>query len=191
LHGHVVRAQPELRQQGAKVSGGPVREQRAERGYQRPLGGELLPGLVDLSDCDSEKQAAKARQTERLLGRMDVVAEPRKEWSLRFTIAAPARSGDIVATLRAATAVRGSFRLGPVDLQLNRLDRVAITGPNGGGKSTLLGILLGRLPYDRAGVPRNNGAPHSERSLLPCRVLPADARTREREHTQGSGWKVS
>ena len=46
---------------------------------------------------------------------------------------------------RDATAQRGTFQLGPVDLQLNLRDRVAITGPNGGGKSTLLALLLGRL----------------------------------------------
>lgn len=36
----------------------------------------------------SEKQAAKAKQTERLIERLDVVEEPRKEWELRMEIAA-------------------------------------------------------------------------------------------------------
>ena len=35
----------------------------------------------------TEKQAAKARQTERLIERLDEVVEPRKEWELRMTIA--------------------------------------------------------------------------------------------------------
>jgi ATPase subunit of ABC transporter with duplicated ATPase domains len=94
----------------------------------------------------SEKQAAKARQTDRMIERLDVVDEPRKEWALQLTIAAAPRSGEVVATLRSAVAERGAFRLGPVDLQLDRLDRVAVTGPNGGGKSTLLAVLLGRQP---------------------------------------------
>ena len=47
----------------------------------------------------SEKQAAKARQTERLIERLDVVEEPRKEWELRMTIAAAPRSGTVVASL--------------------------------------------------------------------------------------------
>jgi ATPase subunit of ABC transporter with duplicated ATPase domains len=94
----------------------------------------------------SEKQAAKARQTDRMIERLTVVSEPRKEWSLQFTIAAAARSGEVVATLQDAIVSLGSFTLGPVSLQLARLDRVAITGPNGGGKSTILGALLGRLP---------------------------------------------
>ena len=94
----------------------------------------------------SEKQAAKARQTDRMIERLEVVQEPRKEWSLQFSIAAAPRSGEVVATLQDAIVSLGSFTLGPVSLQLARLDRVAITGPNGGGKSTLLAALLGRLP---------------------------------------------
>ena len=42
------------------------------------------------------------------------------------------------------------FVLGPVDLEIDWQDRVAITGPNGGGKSTLLAALLGRCRW-RAG----------------------------------------
>ncbi|MER7398865.1 ABC-F family ATP-binding cassette domain-containing protein [Streptomyces sp. NPDC000151] len=96
----------------------------------------------------TEKQAAKAKQTQRMIERMDVVEEPRKEWELRMEIAAAPRSGAVVATLRGACLDRGDFRFGPVDLQIDWADRVAITGPNGSGKSTLLGALLGRLPLD-------------------------------------------
>ena len=94
----------------------------------------------------TEKQASKARQTERLIERLDVVDEPRKEWELRMAIAAAPRSGAVVATLRGAVVQRGDFVLGPVDLQVDWADRIAITGANGSGKSTLLGALLGRLP---------------------------------------------
>jgi ATPase subunit of ABC transporter with duplicated ATPase domains len=93
----------------------------------------------------SEKQAAKARQTERLIERLDVVAEPRKEWQLQMEIAVAPRSGAVVATCRGVVVHRGGFVLGPVDLQLDWADRVAVTGPNGSGKSTLLAVLLGRL----------------------------------------------
>jgi ATPase subunit of ABC transporter with duplicated ATPase domains len=96
----------------------------------------------------SEKQAAKARQTERLIERLDTVEEPRKEWELRMQIAAAPRAGAVVAALRGAVVRRGAFTLGPLDLQVDWADRIAITGANGSGKSTLLAALLGRLPLD-------------------------------------------
>ncbi|MEZ7006216.1 ABC-F family ATP-binding cassette domain-containing protein [Streptomyces sp. AD55] len=96
----------------------------------------------------SEKQAAKARQTERMLERLEVVEEPRKEWELRMEIASAPRSGAVVATLRDAEVRRGGFTLGPVSLQIDWADRVAVTGANGAGKSTLLAALLGRVPLD-------------------------------------------
>jgi ATPase subunit of ABC transporter with duplicated ATPase domains len=98
--------------------------------------------------ASSEKQAAKARQTQRMIERLDVVEEPRKEWELRMEIAAAPRAGAVVATLRGAVVSRGGFVLGPLDLQVDWGDRVAITGANGAGKSTLLAALLGRVPLD-------------------------------------------
>jgi ATPase subunit of ABC transporter with duplicated ATPase domains len=98
--------------------------------------------------ASSEKQAAKARQSDRMLERLEVVEEPRKEWDLRMTIAAGRPSGQVVAVLNGATVRRGAFTLGPVTLQVDRGDRVAITGANGSGKTTLLGLLLGTLAPD-------------------------------------------
>ncbi|MFF7331656.1 ATP-binding cassette domain-containing protein [Streptomyces sp. NPDC008150] len=105
----------------------------------------------------SEKQAAKARQTQRMIERLDVVDEPRKEWELRMEIAAAPRSGAVVASLNQAELRRGDFRFGPVTLQIDWADRVAITGANGSGKSTLLAALLGRLPLDAGHATLGSG----------------------------------
>jgi len=103
----------------------------------------------------SEKQAAKARQTERMIERLDEVVEPRKEWDLRYEIAAAPRGSAVVATLRGGLVRLGGqdtgrppFTLGPIDLQVDAGDRIAVTGANGSGKTTLLGALLGRTPLD-------------------------------------------
>lgn len=94
----------------------------------------------------SEKQAAKVRQSERALERLEEVEEPRKEWELRLEIAVAPRSGAVTAALRQAVVRRGDFTFGPVDLEIGWAEKVAITGANGAGKSTLLAALLGRLP---------------------------------------------
>ncbi|MBA3906468.1 MAG: ABC-F family ATP-binding cassette domain-containing protein, partial [Pseudonocardiales bacterium] len=105
----------------------------------------------------SEKQAAKARQTQRAIERLDTVDEPRKEWDLRMTIAAAPRSGAVVASASGAVVRRGSFVLGPVDAQVDWADRIAITGANGSGKTTLLGALLGRIPVDEGSAGLGSG----------------------------------
>ena len=105
----------------------------------------------------TEKQAAKARQTERLIERLDVVEEPRKEWRLQMEIAVASRSGAVAATLRGAVVRRGGFALGPVDLRIDWQDRVAITGANGSGKTTLLGAMLGRIPLDAGHASLGSG----------------------------------
>jgi ATPase subunit of ABC transporter with duplicated ATPase domains len=93
--------------------------------------------------------ASRVRNIESQLNRLDRVDEPRKEWQLQMSIAPAPRSGDVVAVLSDAVVRRGSFVLGPLDLQVSYGDRLAIVGPNGSGKTTLLEALLGRVPLDR------------------------------------------
>jgi len=86
------------------------------------------------------------RITEKALERLDAVDKPWEAWELHLSIAAAPRSGAVVARLSGAIVERGTFRLGPVDLEVGWAERIAITGANGTGKSTLLAALLGRLP---------------------------------------------
>ena len=94
----------------------------------------------------SEKQASKARQSERRLERLDKVDKPWEGWELQLKLEAATRSGDVVFRLEQAVMERGTFRLGPIDLEVAWQDRVAIVGRNGTGKTTLLNALLGKLP---------------------------------------------
>jgi ATPase subunit of ABC transporter with duplicated ATPase domains len=101
----------------------------------------------------SEKQAAKIRITEKALARLEVVDKPYEGWELHLDLASAGRSGDVVASLAGAVVRRGSWQLGPVDLDIGWRDRVVVVGPNGSGKSTLIAALLGRVPLD-AGARR-------------------------------------
>ncbi len=93
----------------------------------------------------TEQLASRARRTERALERLDVVEKPWEGWSLRFEIREAPRAGAVVARLDQAVIDRGSFHLGPVDMEIGWGDRVLLQGPNGSGKTTLVLALLGHL----------------------------------------------
>ena len=78
--------------------------------------------------------------------RLEHVDKPFEPWELRIPLSARNRSGDVVLRLEGAVAERGSFSLGPLELEVGWADRLAIVGPNGSGKSTLIDVLVGRLP---------------------------------------------
>ncbi|HKC78220.1 MAG TPA: ATP-binding cassette domain-containing protein, partial [Gaiellaceae bacterium] len=80
------------------------------------------------------------------LAQVEKVEKPYEPWELRLSLGSGARSGDVVVRLENAVVERGSFRLGPLELEVAWGDRLAIAGPNGSGKTTLLDALLGRLP---------------------------------------------
>ncbi len=102
--------------------------------------------IPHLKSQRSEKMAAKVKATEKAIERLDVVDKPWEPWQLQLELKAATRAGDVVARLTGATVELGSFRLGPVDLQVDWQDRIAILGPNGSGKTTLLRALLGTVP---------------------------------------------
>ena len=76
-----------------------------------------------------------------------------------------------VISLRDVRKSYGAFELGPIDLDIQRGYVVAIVGPNGGGKSTLMGMLMnliqptsgeislfgGAYPEDEVAIKRRIG----------------------------------
>jgi ATPase subunit of ABC transporter with duplicated ATPase domains len=118
---------------------------RERRGQAR--GGTRLGKQTGGADRRATKALkSKVRQAERALERVEKVEKPFEPWELHLELEPARRGGDLVVQLERAVAERGRFRLGPIDLQIHRGDRLSIAGRNGSGKSTLLDALTGALP---------------------------------------------
>ena len=115
-----------IEQQAARM------RQWEERGYGQ--------GRKKKKSKDVKKAYAKK------LARVETAEKPYEPWELSITMGAERRSGRVVARLEGAVIENGDFRLGPLDFELDWAERVALTGPNGSGKTTILHALLGRLP---------------------------------------------
>jgi ATPase subunit of ABC transporter with duplicated ATPase domains len=151
---------------GAREYVGGWSEYEAERARRRARHYERWEGFVAEKDRIDEQarrmqqwelrgygQGRKKKKTKdvkkafaKKLGQLDEVEKPYEPWELRLGLAPAARSGDVVVRLERAVVERGTFRLGPLDLEVSWGDRVAVVGANGSGKTTLLDALLGRLP---------------------------------------------
>ena len=101
---------------------------------------------------------SKVRQAERALERLEHVEKPFEPWELQLKLDTGMRSGDLVVALEQAVVEREGFRLGPIDLELHRGERVAIAGRNGSGKTTLLGALTGAIPLSAGRRRLGSGA---------------------------------
>ena len=99
---------------------------------------------------------SKVQQAKNLLEALDEVEKPWSPWQLQLELP-PAPKAGLVAALDSVVVERGSFRLGPVSLELHWGDRVAIVGANGSGKTTLLQVLLGEV-VPAAGSRRVGGS---------------------------------
>jgi ATPase subunit of ABC transporter with duplicated ATPase domains len=108
--------------------------------------GEPSNAIVFAKTQRAEGRGAKAVTLRARAERIEVIDKPREPWVLAMDLAPQALGGELVASLDAAVVERGSFRLGPIDLDIHRGDRLALLGANGTGKSTLLAALTGEVP---------------------------------------------
>lgn len=83
------------------------------------------------------------KNIETRLKKIEAVQKPRDHWDLHFTVSPLERSGDIVLRAIDVEKQLGDFHLGPLSLELQNGERVAILGLNGVGKTTLLNLLAG------------------------------------------------
>jgi ATP-binding cassette subfamily F protein 3 len=96
-------------------------------------------------------KASKAKQAQsriKALEKMQVIAEPIDEKATRITFKNPRPMAPPIIRLVDADLgyIEGKPILRKVNLRIDQDDRIAILGPNGEGKSTLVKSLAGRLP---------------------------------------------
>jgi ATP-binding cassette subfamily F protein 3 len=106
------------------------------------------------------QKTKQAQSRRRMLDKLERVERPEDVWAraakVRFRFAEAPRSGDIVLEAKGLGAERGGQTLfSGVELLIRRGDRVAVVGPNGSGKTTMMKILAGRgMAGDRGDVRR-------------------------------------
>ncbi|WP_345464879.1 ABC-F family ATP-binding cassette domain-containing protein [Deinococcus carri] len=128
------------------------RASKAAAGFNRNRasdGDKMLAGRK--AEWGQKVHAARARALATQIERLDTHAAE-KPYQDRRTVRldlpdAPPGPAEVL-TVRDLSATRGGQAvLSGVRLDVRRGDRIALTGPNGGGKSTLLAALLGQMPH--------------------------------------------
>ena len=126
---------------------------------------------------DARSRRPRPRQTERLIERLDVVEEPRKEWQLQMEIAAAPRAGAVVATAaRRRRAARRLHASGRSTCSSTGPTGSPITGPNGVGQVDAARRAARPAAARRRAPPRSGPASSSARSTRPRRCSTATSR---------------
>ena len=100
-----------------------------------------------------EKSIKAAESREKRLEKLERIEKPQSEQKVRFNFTARRRTGDDVLMLKdLEKGFEGRTLFTHFNLHLRAGDRVAIIGPNGVGKSTLLNIIAGQLNADHGTV---------------------------------------
>ncbi len=132
-------------------------DQKAERLRQEWKNYEKQQGEIAKLEDFVNKNLVRASTTKRAqsrrkqLEKMDRIERPEgDEKGPHFRFTADSQSGNVVLTVRdAAIGYDGHVIAEPINIDLKKNQVMAIVGPNGIGKSTLLKSILGQIPFVR------------------------------------------
>ena len=100
-----------------------------------------------------EKSIRAAESREKALERMEKLEKPVDERSIRFQFEARRRTGEDVLMIRDVGKTFGEKHLfSHLDLHVRSGDRIALIGPNGVGKSTLIKLITGEVESDSGDI---------------------------------------
>ena len=117
---------------------------------------ERLERFVTRFRAGTRARQAQSR-AKRLQKIQPVEQDPRAGRALGFSFAAPERTGRVVLELEGAEVAIGERTLlSGAELWLERGEHVALVGPNGTGKTTLLEVLVGRRELERGKLRRGH-----------------------------------
>ncbi|HER6567684.1 TPA: ABC-F family ATP-binding cassette domain-containing protein [Streptococcus pyogenes] len=98
----------------------------------------------------TKRAQARRKQLEKI-ERLDKPTSARK--SAHMTFQADKPSGNVVLTVeKAAIGYNQHVLSEPINLDIHKLDAIAIVGPNGIGKSTLIKSVIGQIPFIKGEV---------------------------------------
>ena len=98
------------------------------------------------------QRSKEARGRQKMLDKLERIERPPVTGALKFRMGAQIESGQTVLTTDKLVvgyppSARGAgVRVSVADTQVQRGERIGLIGPNGGGKTTLLRTLIGKIP---------------------------------------------